>query len=111
MYKTLKTVLSTLALMSTVAGVDAGDGLTGYYPQRFDHRGIVARVSAGEIVVSARRYALDANVRVHTLNTRFASPRALASGTEIGFNTSSGKQGVSKITEIWTLPDGTVELP
>ena len=110
MYKLFTTVLSPLALMFAAVSTHAA-GLPDYYPKSFDQQGVVSNLRSGEVLVNARRYRLDANVRIHTLDTRFASARSLASGKEIGFNTSPGKRGVSKITEIWLLPDGTVEMP
>ena len=110
MYKRFTTVLIPLALTLAAVSTEAAS-LPDYYPKSFDQQGIVSSLHGRELSVNAQRYRLDANVRIHTLDTRFASPRSLASGKEVGFNTSPGKRGVNKITEIWLLPDGTVELP
>jgi hypothetical protein len=110
MYKPIATVLSSLLLLVTAASVQA-QSLPHYYPNSFDRQGIITSTGSSEIFVSAQRYQLDANVRVHSLATEFASRRLLRGGAEIGFTTARGKKGVTKITEIWLLPDGTVKLP
>jgi hypothetical protein len=110
MYQSFKTVLTSLGLLWAAGSVQAA-GLPHYYPGSFDQRGVITSAGSGELYVNARRYRLDPNVRIHSLDTQFASRRALQGGTEIGFSTDPGKQGVGKITEIWLLPDGTVKLP
>jgi hypothetical protein len=110
MYKSFKTVLTSLGLLWAAGGVQA-TGLPPYYPGSFDRQGVISAAGGSEILVNAKRYQLDPNVRVHSLTTEFASRRALQGGTEIGFSTSAGKNDVERITEIWVLPDGTVRLP
>jgi hypothetical protein len=110
MYKSFKTVLTSLGLLWAAGSIQAA-GLPHYYPSSFDRQGVISGMGGGELFVNARRYQLDPNVRVHSLATEFASRGALKGGAEIGFTTAPGKQGVGKITEIWLLPDGTVKLP
>ena len=110
MYKSFKTVLTSLGLLWAAGSAQAA-GLPHYYPSSFDRQGVISGMGSGGLYVNARRYQLDPNVRIHSLDTQFASRRALQGGTEIGFSTSPDRKGIDKITEIWLLPDGTVKLP
>jgi len=87
------------------------ESLPGYYPPSFQGDGIVNQVSNSQLVVNARRLAVDSNVRVHTPATEFSSMSAVRKGTEIGFNSETRANGRTSIIEIWVLPPGTVLVP
>ena len=110
MYRILRQLIVLASLgLGTVAA--AAQALPPYYPASYDYSGIVDSTRGSHLIVGASSFAVDSNVRVHTLDTEFASLRALQPGTEVGlkFNDKPGQR--RKITEIWVLPKGTVVLP
>ena len=86
-------------------------GLPDYYSKSFQEQGIFQGFerSGGTVLISARRYKLSNNIKVHTLNTEFASANSLRSGKDVAFQTDGSVGKTRIITEIWILPEGTAK--
>lgn len=111
MLNTVKIVL--LISASLFAGMShAAKPMATPYKPNFDRDGIITgSVQNQQLLINATRYTLDPNVRVHTPQTEFASPQALATDAEVGFNLVVDKVSSQyKIIEIWVLPKGSVVL-
>ncbi len=88
------------------AGEQRERDLPDYYPQRFDHEGIMrSLVQGGRMMLGGVRYRVSPNVRVYTPETRNGSVYALREGTEVGIKLDAAGRTVS---DIWVLPKGSV---
>ena len=85
--------------------------LPSYYPERFMGTGIVTAQDSNlrTITIGNQPFVQGINTRVHTLNSKFASVQNLTPGTAVGFNyLVGGENNTFFLTEVWTLPTGSV---
>jgi len=80
--------------------------LPDYYPAAFDRWGVIDQVDLDNrvIVVNDINIHVALDLKVHTVNTRFAIPRSLQPGMAVGFGTSGSRAISGAVSEIWVLP-------
>lgn len=108
----LMTGLMCLALTLSAPLAGAVDW-PAYYPERMPREGVVGSVSPGrgQIEINGMRMSVDGNARVHSLTTEFSSLRSLKPRDAVGYRTKQDRNGRKVVTEIWILPEGSVEAP
>ena len=105
MMKIFKLKLLALICMLGFALNAWADQLPGYYPEKFDNKGVIDRIdlSKNQVVIFDELMRFASITAVHSPNTQFASLRDLRQGMKVGFSTNNigGKESIS---EVWILP-------
>jgi hypothetical protein len=80
--------------------------LPDYYPAAFDRVGVIDQIDLDNrvIVVNDKNIRVALDLKVYTVNTRFASSQSLQPGMVIGFGTSGSRAISGAVSEIWVLP-------
>jgi len=80
--------------------------LPNYYPEMFEHTGIIdlIDIKEGRVVINDMYWRLPMNIKVHNLNTEFSTVHTLRNGMNVGFKRNSVKKNTD-IAEIWVLPN------
>jgi hypothetical protein len=100
-----------LATLLFVTQVWSKGDLPDYYPQHFDKAGVFQDIdSDGRVIINATAYTLGSNAVVHTLRDEYGSINNLRDDMELGFNMHNPSSKRKVITEIWILPNGSIEL-
>ena len=85
--------------------------LPAYYPSQYQHMGKISQIeSSNSIIINGLRYRIASYAKVHTKATKYATLGSLRVGHEVGFTATTGYNNSRKITELWVLPDGSVDL-
>lgn len=81
-------------------------GLPDYYPQRFDRWGIIDQIDLDRqtIVINDVNVKVARDLRVYTVNTRFAARQSLKPGMKVGFGTTGSRALTGAVSELWILP-------
>ena len=106
MFKVKSTLVIAFLFITLTATCWTAGKFTTYYPSQFEHEGILHEVKQNKLIINATAYWLMDNVVVHTLNSQFGSLHDLQKNMDIAFSLDDEKA----ISEIWILPEGTVEL-
>jgi hypothetical protein len=80
-----------------------------YYPDTFQRAGKITGIRSRDVVIiSGRKYSIDANTKLHTERTEFATRSIISMGEEVGFSFITDAANNRTITELWILPIGSV---
>ena len=98
--------LLTVFIFLLLTGIVQGNELPAHYPVTFDHQGTIDRLSLreNEIVIDDTLLTLSLNIKVHTLNKKLSTVRALKKAMKVGFTSIQSDTGNRKIIELWALP-------
>lgn len=100
-------MLSFLAMLNIGNTSAADTSLPSYYPSSFQYEGFLREVGGdGTLMISGIQYNLSPNVLIHSLTTEHSSRFALRESQEVGF---TANRDTRIITELWILPNGSVE--
>jgi hypothetical protein len=105
MNKHINTILLLICAMGlSLPALSAN--LPDYYPPAFDRWGVVNQVDLDNrvIVVNDINIHVVFDLKVHTVNTRFATSQSLQPGMVVGFGTSGSRAISGAVSEIWVLP-------
>ncbi|MGE0372409.1 MAG: hypothetical protein AB7Q01_11040 [Gammaproteobacteria bacterium] len=80
--------------------------LPDYYPERFDRWGVIDQVNLDRqiIVINDVNVRVTRDLRVYTVNTRFAALQSLKPGMKVGFGTTGSRALSGAVSEVWILP-------
>ncbi|MBK8161883.1 MAG: hypothetical protein IPK65_01645 [Gammaproteobacteria bacterium] len=80
--------------------------LPDYYPERFDRWGVIDQINLDKqiIVVNDVNVRVTRDLRIYTVNTRFATLQSLKPGMKIGFGTTGSRSLSGAVSEVWILP-------
>jgi hypothetical protein len=80
--------------------------LPDYYPPAFDRWGVIDQLDLDNriIVVNDKNIRVALDLKVYTVNTRFATSQSLQPGMVVGFGTSGSRAISGAVSEIWVLP-------
>jgi len=109
---TILLVISMSCLHAESPTSEASVFLPEYYPDYFDHAGLVTGIDKKnhQLIFGLVHIPYDSNVQVSTLASQFATVDSLQVGNEIGYETVRNN-GQSRIIRIWQLPSGSVATP
>jgi hypothetical protein len=99
-----KLMLLICAMAMSLPAISAK--LPEYYPEAFDRWGVIDQIDLDNriIVVNDKNVRVALDLKVYTVNTRFATPRSLQPGMIVGFGTTGSRAITGAVSEIWVLP-------
>lgn len=99
-------LLASPAVYSDDDDSTSPNGLPSYYPADFQKRGVLTKIrSQYHWEVNGIQIRVSSNVLVHSLASNFSSLYYINQGMELGYR----KDSSGEITEVWELPNGTVD--